>query len=274
MTAPASLKVISASRRIEMVAFFPQKIIEILQKRCPPDRVHTLVLWSKHPQNLLNHKELRSVLAGYDQVFLHLTISGMGGSFLESGIPPMEKVLALLHDLIKFVGNPQRIRVRFDPIVHLRLPDGSTYSNLPHFVSVARVAMRVHLSHVTISWMENYPKVQRRLRKYGIEPLAVSDDQWSQESDWIFDKAEDIGIGVLGCCVPQMPVSRCIDGELLTVLHPKMSHASLKKAGGQRQHCGCTESWDIGWYNPCPGGCLYCYGRPVEPCRLVGGRPR
>jgi len=266
-------KVISASRRIEMLGFFPQKIIEILGKKCPPERVHSIVLWSKNPRNLLIHRQLQRVLRNYDQIYLHFTISGMGRSFLEYNIPTMDECLIMLPKLVEFVGDPQRIRVRFDPIVHLKLPDGVEYTNLNHFVRVARAAMNVNVRDITISWMESYPKVMNRLKKYGIAPIALSDEQWQKESEWIFQQAEKIGIGVLGCCVPGIPVSRCIDGELLTVLHPKLLHPSLKKAKGQRPLCGCTESWDIGWYNPCPGGCLYCYGRPLEPSRLIGHDP-
>lgn len=267
------MKVISASRRIEMVGFFPHQLMEILGKRCPPEKVHTIVLWSKDPRNLLAHRELRRVLRKYDQVFLHFTVSGMGGTYLERGIPSAAESLSLLPKLVAFVGDPRRLRVRFDPIVHLKLPDGRTYTNLDHFVEVARETRRANVRDVTISWMEAYPKVVRRLGKYDVEPLPVSHEAWQREADWIFQQAEDVGIGILGCCVPDLPVSRCIDGELLTVLHPKLCHASLKKAEGQRPRCGCTESWDVGWYNPCPGSCLYCYANPMEPTCLMGDDP-
>ena len=171
------LKIISASRRIELVGFFPQKIIEFLKSRCPPERVHTVVLWSKNPQNLIDYGDLNRVLASYDQLFLHLTITGMGGSYLEAGIPPLDKTLAVLPRLVEWVGDPQRIRLRFDPIVHLQLPDGSAYTNLNHFTEVARAAAGADLKTVTISWMENYPKVQRRLENTAFSRwmcLAVS----------------------------------------------------------------------------------------------------
>lgn len=270
---PPKRKVISASRRIEMVGFFPHQLIEILEKKCPPDSVHTVVLWSKHPQHLITHKELRRKLNEYDQVFLHFTISGMGSSFLEPQIPTTAESITMLPDLVDFVGDPQRIRVRFDPIVHLKLSDGSEYTNRHLFTRVAEAAMKENVRDVIISWMESYPKVERRLKKHGIEIMPLSDEEWRREADGLFQQAERIGIKLLGCCVQGLQISRCIDGELLSVLHPKLLHASLKKAKGQRPRCGCTESWDIGWYNPCPGGCLYCYAQPMESSSLKGKKP-
>lgn len=267
------LKVISASRRIEMVGFFPQKIIDFLENRYSPSKIHSIVLWSKDPRNLLKHQALKKTLKICDQVFLHFTISGMGGTYLEPRIPRTEESISVLPEIVEFLEDPQRVRIRFDPIVHLKLPDGREYSNLPCFVEVARHARNVGAQNITISWMETYPKVVRRLKKYDIEPLPVSREKLKKEADWIFREAAKIGLQVIGCCVPYVPMSRCIDGELLTKLHPKGYEASNKKASGQRPLCGCTESWDIGWYNPCPGGCLYCYARPVEPIYLKGKEP-
>jgi len=260
-------KVISASRRIEMPGFFPDQLAALLEKRCSPETVHTVVLWSKHPENILRHSALRKCLQRYRQVVLHLTVTGMGASFLERNIPPADEVLEKLPALVGFLAGPERLRLRFDPIVHLRLPDGRVFSNLGHFERIASAARSAGVKVMTTSWMEAYPKVITRLRAFGISPLSLSGLEWKEESDRLAARADNFGIRLIGCCVADWPSGACIDGSALNRLHPDREKASVQRAGGQRPLCGCTESWDIGWYYRCPGGCLYCYANPAITAR-------
>lgn len=247
-----------------MVAFFPQELVDFLMRRCPPEKVHSIVLWSKNPRNLLNHQPLRKTLSQYSQLFLHYTITGMGGALLEPGVPSPEDALKMLKLLKDYLGGSERIRLRFDPIVYLKMKDGVSYTNHQYFVSIAEAAARVGIENMIVSWMAVYPKVRRRLAKHGIQPESLSGEMREEESEWLLYEAKRIGVRVTGCCVPGLPASNCIDGSLLSRLHPNQDQASEQKAKGQRKLCTCTESWDIGWYYPCPGGCLYCYARPEE----------
>jgi hypothetical protein len=186
----------------------------------------------------------------------------MGSSLLERNIPPPRSVMQLLPELIGLVGRPERIRLRFDPIVHLRMPDGCAYSNFGLFENIVAPAARLGIRDVTISWMDEYPKVVSHLKRKGIIPLSPAEDVKRRELGVLLDIAKRYAVRLHGCCEPVMERSRCIDGRLLSDLHPRGLSCSTKKAAGQRELCGCTESYDIGAYRLCPHGCLYCYANP------------
>jgi hypothetical protein len=263
-------KVISASRRIDLVAGYPDKTVELLAAKAPPEAVHTVVVWTKDPANMLDHAALRASLGRYDSLFLHLTITGMGGGPLEHRVPEPHLVLERLPEVLELVGGPDHVRVRFDPVVHVRCPDGSEYTNLEFFGRLAPVLQRFGIENVSISWMQVYRKVLRNLAARGYAPVEVSQERWRAELDFLEAIAAGHGITLHGCCVPGMPRSRCIDGELLTCLHPKGKPCSTKRAKGQRELCGCTESLDIGWYEPCRHGCVYCYAHPADEDSSAG----
>jgi len=247
-----------------MVGNAPEQFVEILNQKCPPESVHTLVIWTKNAENLFTCQPLSEAVKKYDQIFFHCTVTGMGGTMLEPRVPIPEKGMSFLPGLVKLAGDPRRIRFRFDPIVNLLMPDGSTYSNLPWFEKLAPRVKASGIMEISISWMSEYRKVISRLKRSGIAALKVSPELWQRQYETIIETASKYGFNMHGCCVPGMPRSRCIDGELLTRLHPDKAPCSLRKAKGQRTECGCTESWDIGWYHHCYHGCRYCYANP-EP---------
>jgi hypothetical protein len=256
-------RVISASRRIDLVAGYPDRMVELLAAKAPPEATHTVVAWTKDPANMLDHAPLRAALQGYESLFLHLTVTGMGGGPLEDRVPAPHLVLERLPEVLDLVGGPERVRVRFDPVVHVRCPDGSEYTNLEFFGELAPVIARFGIGNVWISWMQVYRKVARNLARKGYAPVTISQERWRAELACLEEIAAANAIALHGCCVPGMPRSRCIDGELLTRLHPRGEPCSTKRAKGQRELCGCTESLDIGWYEPCRHGCVYCYANPM-----------
>ena len=261
----SSLKVISASRRIDMVGCYPGRLAETLNDKCPPEKVHTLVIWTKSVKNLYKHPQLRGTVRRYTQLFVHYTVTGMGGTLFEPNVPSLEEGMSELVHLIDLTGSPERIRFRFDPVAHFILPDGRHYSNLPMFEYVARHIAGSGIRNVSISFMSAYNKVLKRLARANIGVHKISSSEMQNEANMIAEIAGRYDITVHWCCVAGRPSSRCIDGELLNRLHPLGHTCSVKRARGQRRDCGCTESWDIGWYHKCLHGCLYCYANPADP---------
>ena len=257
-------KVISASRRIDMVGNAPDQFVETLNQKCSPEKVHTLVIWTKNVENLFTFKPLLEKVKQYDQLFFHYTLTGMGGTLLEPGVCSPEKGMSWLGKIVDLAKDTRRIRFRFDPIVHLRLPGGTNYNNLSWFEKLALEIKQAGIKDISISWMSVYRKVTARLNRAGIQIIEVTPALWKQEYETIMDIADRFNFTIHGCCVPGMPRSRCIDGELLSELHPFGEKCSTRKAKGQRSQCGCTESWDIGWYFKCKHGCRYCYANPAD----------
>lgn len=52
--------------------------------------------------------------------------------------------------------------------------------------------------------------------------------------------------------------ARCVDAERLEKVSSKPLTSSIKLKGN-REECGCYASRDIGEYDTCPHGCVYCY---------------
>ena len=234
-----------------------------------PQDVHTLVLWSKDFRPLLaDAGGCRRMLMRYEQVFCHITVTGLGSTPFEPNVAPWHDIVSQFPDLVDFAGDARRVALRFDPIVHWR--DGSSVrSNVQLAGPIFRAASAVRIPTVRISFAALYGKVLRR----GPRWHQPSVEERLEISTRLVRLAQSHGIMLQACSQRDLSQagavpSRCIDGALLSALHPKNAPAILVKDRGQRPECGCTTSIDIGAYTMrCPNGCLYCYANP-----WIGGR--
>ncbi len=257
-------KIISASRRTELVAHHPDYMVEQLL-RVGLQHIHTVVVWTKDPTNLLMHKELRETLSHVGQVFVHWTVSGLGGTFVEPNVPSAVAQLTLLDDIVTFVGDPRRIHWRYDPLVSARNGDGYISNvDLDVFRSLAEIFGGAGVPVVHASFATMYRKVERRLSAAGIQLEHYGPEASSEFISALADAAEEVSMRLNTCSQPGFPIQRCIDGELLAQIHPTNESCRADRARGQRALCGCTVSLDIGHYLPCPNRCLYCYAHPAS----------
>jgi len=277
-------KVISASRRSDVVTFFPAWLSQSVYREkavvfgpsgntylvdLSPENVHTLVLWSKDFSNLIKDKHsLLKNIKKYEQIYLHFTITGLGGTYIEKKSPSPGDAVQQLSKLVNITGSPSRISVRFDPVVYWKERE-SLRSNLQFFENLAPEISSHGIKDVRFSFVQWYGKAKRRALKHNFHYRDPSDEEKLEAAKYLADIALKQGLNLYSCSQNFLTVikgidpSSCIDGALLQKLHPKNEPVSQRKDKSQRNECRCTESVDIGSYKQtCPHACLYCYANP------------
>jgi hypothetical protein len=244
-----------------LVGCYPEILIERL-KKYPPDRVHSIVIWTKNPENLFKNRPLKLILNSYRQLYVHLTITGMGGGDFEPQVPSWQETVAMLGSLVKMTKTPERISWRFDPILEVER-DGKKYTNKDLFPLLGEAIAPWGIKHCRVSWVAPYKKAIARMSQRGWLLIQKTQDEKEVEGRELNEVANELDISLHFCSVEGFPISRCIDGQMLSRLHPDGLGCSQEKAKGQRELCGCTKSLDIGWYTDrCRNECMYCYALP------------
>lgn len=270
--------VVSASRRTELVGLRPNWLVNALQRfeRRYKRNIHSVVLWTKDPTNIYEHKELREELSKYN-LLVHFTLTGLGGTRIEPTVPEPEVLVDRLPKLLEFLKDPRRLRWRFDPIITLQKEDGDYWLSSVLFEPLAQEISKLGVNNCYFSFCSMYPKIARRgLEESGIKMVMPSVEEQLEVVEQMKNTASPLGITLYSCVQPLLEgvrgitPARCIDAELLTDLHPQKIPADQSRDKTQskyRETCYCTESRDIGAYLPCGHGCVYCYAEAAVPIR-------
>jgi len=288
---PALPKVISASRRTDIPAFYMEWFMEQIKNgffelrnpyngkkstvEATVETVHTIVFWSKNFGPLIKHGfGQRLVDEGYN-LFFNFTINPVS-SLLEPMVPPLEERLDQLDYLCKQFDK-RCINWRFDPICFYTSAKKDLQSNLDGLGVIAKRAASAGIRRCITSFMDHYRKVHKRAAS--IPGFSFSDPPLGKKQKILLEmekKLSSLGIMLQTCCekklLETMPEqsrvtnSSCIPNDLLVEIYG--GHLSMKKDTGQRitAGCGCRVSVDIGSYrlHPCYHNCLFCYANPCS----------
>jgi len=303
----APLAIISAGRTRDLAGWQPTHLAEVLEGKAPArrgprspaffidlDQVGAVVLWTKQPAGLLDSPRLSRLLHQLLErrilVQLQLTVTGLGGSPVEPGIPgPIEVVKTLERILSQgLLAGPECVKLRWDPVARYDLGRGIVLSNAREdlFDEIFRMFHRIGAKVWTSSVLDlKYQGAVGRLKEAGI---TVED----LEPEWyrpLYASMEEVVLDAGGrfsiCCSPSLEPwvsgEGCIDGDWMNGLRRQyfggeapvvetIRH-NAKRRGGQRPRCGCSYSTDISYstgFRTCAtqyeeggagGCCLYCY---------------
>lgn len=276
------IMIISASRRTDIPAFYSQWLCNRIRERyvlvpnpfnphavsrvsLSPDLVDCIVFWTKNPAPMLGSLDR---LGDY-RYYFQFTLNGYG-SETECGLPSLERRLDTFRRLADRIGCG-RVVWRYDPVW-----TDARYDVAFHAETFDRIAtsLRGYTEKCMLGFLDSYHHIRRVIGDASVpgaedmERLAVS----------FRTSAARCGI-VPETCTSKVDLSRfgirsgqCIDRELVERLTGY--RLSAKRDGRQRSVCNCIESVDMGMYESCPNGCIYCYAVRGGRASALRGRLR
>ena len=280
VTAQAPL-IVSASRATDIPAFYADRFFHTLDMgyvrwRNPFsgqdsyvsfDNTRFIVFWSKNPAPLLPY--LSTLKERGIGCYIQYTLNDYRTEGLEPRVPPLQQRIETFRRLVDVLGFGA-VMWRFDPLI---LTDRITIDTLLEKIAHIADVLVGYTEKLVFSFadIESYKKVSRNLRLSGINYREWGEESMHEFASRLSMLNRDNWNFRLATCAEFIDLSeygiehnRCIDPKLISRLAPDDAILqnflyNAKTDKGQRKACGCILSKDIGAYNTCPHGCLYCY---------------
>lgn len=262
--------IVSASRRTDIPSYYsewffnrikagylcvrnPMNIHQISQINLSPDIVDGIVFWTKNPAPML--ERIRE-LDKYTYYF-QFTLNSYGKD-VERNIPSKNDVIIPTFQKLSSLIGRERVVWRYDPIL---INEHYTIEYHKKYFQILCSKLSKYTEKCTVSFVDLYKTTMRNTKPLNIRIL--SDEEILELMSYFYSVAKDEGI-YIDTCAEEYDLSslgiqhaHCIDKQRLE----RLGNYTLKigKDKNQRTVCGCIESIDIGMYNTCENGCMYCY---------------
>jgi hypothetical protein len=265
--------IVSASYRTDIPAFYASWFLNRLRAgHChvanpyggasyrvalTPSAVDGFVFWTRNLRPLLPHlDEVRRVAP----FVVQFTVTGYPRT-LETSVIAVSEAMAQLQELHRRFG-PRAAVWRYDPIVFAAGMDADAHA--AGFATLAQ-ALAGTVDEVVLSVMHPYRKTSRNLDRAARGLSFAWRDPPVDEKQALLARlaaiAQQHRIAPTLCSQPELLVpalgeARCIDAERFSDVADRPIAA---RESGNRPGCRCALSRDIGAYDTCPHGCVYCY---------------
>ncbi len=218
-----------------------------------PQVVDGIVFWTKNPEPMMGRLE---ELAAY-RYYFQFTLTGYGKD-MEPGLPHKKETLIPVFQKLSGKLGRNRVIWRYDPILFNRIYTPEYH--LRAFTQIAE-ALKGYTEKCVISFVDAYAKNRRTLKNLGAYELIGR--ALMEFASKLSETAGENGMTV-GSCAETMDLAACgiahnccVDKALIEEITGYKIKAGKDK--DQRPECGCVESVEIGAYDTCKNGCLYCY---------------
>jgi len=268
--------IISASRRTDIPAYYsdwffnrikegfvsvrnPRNFNQVRRVELTPDTVNGIVFWTKNPAPMVNHL---GALQDY-MYYFQFTITPYGKD-IEQNVPQKNTDILLSFKRLSEIVGADRIIWRYDPVLI-----NAKYTADYHIQAFEKIARALHndTRKVTISFIDtDYKAVKHNISKLNLTEFSA--EMKTTLAATLASIAHSYGLSIDACAqetdLQKYGISRasCIDEQLFEKL---LGYSlNVKKDKNQRAECGCASSVDIGMYNTCMNGCMYCYANYIQ----------
>lgn len=223
-----------------------------------PTNVDGFVFWTRNIGPFIeNLADIRARVAPF---VVHHTITGYP-RVLEPAVVRADTAIRHMHRLARDFG-PRAQVWRYDPVIETSLTTADW-----HAENFARLAERLAgaTDEVVISFAHIYRKTERNLgmaaKAHGFDWRDPDAGEKHALARRLAKIAEPHGMRLTLCSQPDfesedVPPTACIDAVRLSEVAGRDIEAPRNP---HRPGCGCWQSRDIGAYDSCPQGCVYCY---------------
>lgn len=268
--------IISASRRTDIPTYYsewffnrlregdvlvrnPMNARQISRISLSPEAVDGIVFWTKNPVPMMSRLgELKPYL-----YYFQFTLTAYGRD-VEPNLPGKNGVLIPAFQELSRMAGRERVVWRYDPIF---LSDRYTVEYHCRYFRVLAAKLGEYTEKCTVSFLDFYRSTARNMRSLHIREMTAAQQREMMER--FSEIAGEYGLYIDTC-------SEAISLEDLGISHAScVDRERLERIGGyrlkvgrdrnQRKECGCAASVDIGAYDTCGNGCLYCYATDSPP---------
>lgn len=227
--------------------YYPTQITRYLLN---PEVIDIMVFCTKNPFPMLDRI---SQLSAFD-MFWFVTITPYEKE-IEPHVPSKEQVIGYFQRLSEIIGK-ERVSWRYDPVFVTE-----RYSVDYHIEQFHRMAKALlgYTNQCVVSFIDLYEKTKRNFE--GIR--SVTNEEQEKMIAAFSEIAKENELQIHLCCENAGLIREKVDAEgcmskavLENALGCKLKVPQKKMA---RKECSCLLGADIGAYNTCGHGCLYCY---------------
>ena len=231
---------------------------QIYSYRLDPELIDCIVFTTKNPRPMFRNLEK---IDKFNQ-YWHITITPYGKE-IEPNVPPVDEVINSFKFLSERLGK-EKVTLRYDPIFI-----SEKYSLEKHMESFDYILdyLSDYTTEAIISFIDLYEKTKRNFPN----AKEVTQDERLRIGEEFAKIGEKYNIKVKTCAEGTelerfgIDSSGCMTKEVIEKAINK--NLDIPKQKARNGECYCLLNNDIGEYNTCNHGCLYCYANSNK--RLV-----